>query len=211
MNNRDYKEFAENTAYHIYNRGTGKMRIFLDQEDYYFFLHRLGEALYPETCSPILNKRQYIPKLLPVGAFDLFSYCLMPNHFHLNLFQNTDLPVSAFVSKVCTSYGKYFNKKYERVGTVFQDQFKAVAVKSNEQLLYLSCYIHQNPLKAGMVKNLTEYPYSSFLDYAGMREGKLCKKNFILDQFKGDTKAYLQVVMNMKEFDILSELLIDDD
>jgi REP element-mobilizing transposase RayT len=197
MNNRDYKQFALGSTYHIFNRGVGKIDIFLDQEDYFFFLTRLKEALYPGYVASPLSRR-YTPTKLPEGAFDLLLYVLMPNHFHLCLTQKTELPVSVIISKICTSYSKYFNKKYKRVGSLFQDQFKAVLVESNEQLLWLTAYIHRNPLKAGLVKNLDEYLYSSHLDYAGKRKGTLCQKGLILGQYKS-TEEYHSAVMEQDD------------
>jgi len=208
MNNRDYKQFAPDAVYHLYNRGVGKMKIFLDEEDYFFFLRRLKETLYPSQI--ISAGRRYIPTKLPEGAFDLFAYNLMPTHIHLGTVQNTDLPLSALMSKVSTSYSKYFNKKYNRVGSVFQDQFKAVIVKSNEQLLWLTAYIHNNPLKAGLVKDLKDYPYSSHLDYIGARNGTLCKKDLILGQFRS-AGEYEKAIMGFDENFLSGELKIDDD
>jgi len=98
---------------------------------------------------------------LPAGAFDLIAYCLMPNHFHLLLKQNSEIPISKLISKICTSFSKYFNLKYERVGSVFQDQFKSVLVESDEQIRWLIEYIHSNPVKAGIVSKAEDYLYSS--------------------------------------------------
>lgn len=207
MNNRDYKNFAPGETYHIYNRGTGKMDIFLDQEDFFFFLTRLKEALYPELVK-IPMGRGYRPKLLPPDSFDLICYCLMINHFHLLIQQKKDVNISELVSKVCTSYSKYFNKKYDRVGSLFQDQFKAVLIESNAQLLYLSYYIHQNPLKAGIVKDLYAYPYSSFLDFAGVRDGTLCKRGLVEGQFRNQ-QEYLKSVMNFGDSLLNPEMAID--
>ena len=158
-NNRDYKEFAIGSYYHIYNRGNGKMNIFCDNDDYKFFLQRLSENLTGIISKSVTGK--YKRKTLPVGAFDLVAYCLMPNHFHLLLRQNTELSMSKIISKVSTSFSKYFNLKYERVGSVFQDQFKSVLVASDAQIRWLIEYIHQNPVKAGITSMAEEYPYSS--------------------------------------------------
>ena len=208
MNNRDYKQFAPDSVYHLYNRGVGKMDIFLDEEDYLFFLRRIKETLYPSLMSSV--GRRYVPTKLPEGAFDLLLYTLMPNHIHLCAMQNTELPLSAFMSKVCTSYSKYFNKKYSRVGSVFQDQFKAVIVTSNEQLLWLAAYIHNNPIKAGLVKDLSKYLYSSHLDYIGVRKGTLCKKDFILGQYKS-VESYEKAIFVIEEGLVLDDLKIDSD
>lgn len=201
MNNRDYKQFASGTLYHIFNRGTAKTKIFLDREDYGLFLSRLREYLYPEKVdtAALAKTRQYVRGQLPSGVFDLLCYCLMPNHFHFLLHQKTELSASKLISKLCTSYSKVFNYKYKRVGALFQDQFKAVQIVSNEQLLWVSAYIHQNPLKAELVKKVEEYTYSSYPDYMGLRTGTLCKKELIMEQCGNDPVAYRKHIMNFKE------------
>lgn len=196
MNHRDYKEFAANEFFHVYNRGVGKMKIFIDKEDFNLFLIRLKENLFPELIDlKNISKDAYRRKRLPPKSFDLISYCLMPNHFHLLIRQNTDLPITQLISKLCTSYSKYFNKKYNRVGSIFQDKFKAVRVDKNEQLLWTSCYIHENPRKAEIVKNLSDYEWSSYPDF--LKDNSLCKKEVILGQFI-DPKKYLECFNNPK-------------
>ncbi|MDP2932865.1 MAG: transposase [bacterium] len=186
MNYRDYKKFSEGGFYHIYNRGNNKQDIFFDDEDRKCFLFRTREALYPEFAN---SRRRPLAK----GAFTLLSYCLMPNHFHLLIRQNLQNPISDLIKKVCTGYSKYFNKKYERVGHVFQDQYKAIVVSQDNYLTWVSAYIHQNPKIAGLVENLEEYPWSSYRDYLGLRQGKLCSIDLILGMFKNG-QAYKEFV-----------------
>jgi len=213
MKNRDYKEFAANQFYHIYNRGQGKGDIFLDNADRKFFLLRLKENLWPEQATITPSPGGYIRQLLPSKSFCLHCYCLMPNHFHFLLEQTSNLPISKLFAKVCTSYSKYFNKKYDRVGHVFQDQFKAVLIDNDIYLTWLSAYIHQNPKVAGLVNNLEEYQWSSYLDYIGKRSGKLCKKDLILGMVGGQEK-YKQFVVNsfetIKTRKDIQKLLLDE-
>lgn len=196
MRNRDYKIFATGGYYHVYNRGNGKQNIFLDEDDYLFFLRRMRENLFPnlQEGAP-LAPRAYKRKLLPAGAFSLVSYCLMPNHFHWLIRQNTQLPVGKLLLKVCTGYSMYFNKKYEHTGHVFQDQFKAITIENDSYLVWLSSYIHQNPKIAGLVENLSSWKFCSYPDYVGQRDGILCEKNIILDNFKSQ-EAYADFVGN---------------
>ena len=158
-NNRDYKNFVKGNYYHIYNRGIEKRAIFLDEEDYRVFTFFLEEAFYPERSldAKIVTSRR---TLLPVGAFTLKTYCLMPNHYHFLIRQESNISISKLVSKICTSYSKYFNKKYDRVGHLFQDAFKATLIKSDEQFQWTIEYIGQNPVKAGLVFTDSEYPWS---------------------------------------------------
>ena len=219
MKNRDYKVFAPDHYYHVFNRGVGKMDIFQDEEDYKFFLFRLKEYLFPKTeDAPLVrgassvSRRGYIRKALPQGAFRLICYCLMPNHFHFLIMQDTELSISKLMSKVCTGYSMYFNKKYERTGTLFQDQYKAVLVDSDAYLLWLSAYIHNNPHAAGFVKNLQDWQWSSYPDYTGLRQGILCDKEIIL-KISGPSKTYSdfthQALKKIKEKKDLENLLLD--
>jgi putative transposase len=136
----------------------------------------------------------------------------MPNHFHWLIRQNTNLPVSKMLLKVCTGYSMYFNKKYEHTGHVFQDQFKAISVENDSYLTWVSAYIHQNPKVAGLVDDLNTWQYSSYLDYVGLRGGNLCEKKIILDIVSGE-KAYQNFVdesyFKIKERKDLQELFLE--
>lgn len=201
MNNRDYKIFAEGEIFHIYNRGVGKMDIFESPDDYSFFLYRMKENLSPELVSKERRAPSpggYVRKLLPSGSFTLLAYCLMPNHFHLVIRQNTTLPISTFMLKLCGGYSKNFNATRDRVGSVFQDQFKSVLVDSDEYLRWISAYVHSNPKVAGLVTDLKDYPWSSYVDYVGQRNGVLCKKDVIINSFK-DITEYVEFVESAGE------------
>lgn len=185
MINRDYKEFSPGEFYHVYNRGVGKMNIFIDEEDYNFFLNRLFESVHPE----MLKNLKFTPrrKLLPENSFELTAYCLMPNHYHILIKQIDDLPISLLMSKVCTSYSMYFNKKYERVGSLYQDIFKCVRVESNAQLLWLSAYIHNNPVKSKIVNDPFSYKWSSAKEYLDSSTKNMCSKSVIMEQISNKT------------------------
>lgn len=179
MNTRDYKQFGEGVYYHIFNRGNGKENIFLDDDDFRFFMLRLRQNLFPD------EKSKERLSSLPDNSFSLVSYCLMPNHFHLLLKQNTDIPTSKLLLKICTSYSMYFNKKYDHVGHIFQNRFKQIVIEDDSYLKWLTCYIHQNPKVAGLVTDLNKYQWSSYGEFLYNRKG-LCEKGIILEQFKND-------------------------
>ncbi len=190
MNYRDYKIFYAGGIYHVYNRGVAKSDIFLAPEDYSLFLWRLKEQVL-SLPLPLAKKSDYRRKVFPPNYFELYAYCLMPNHFHLLIKQLGDIPVSELLLRVMTGYSKVFNGKYERVGSLFQDQFKAVSVESDSQLLWLSAYIHQNPLTAGLVADLHEWAWSSYHEYAGVRKGNLVNAKLILGMSEiGNTDGY---------------------
>jgi REP element-mobilizing transposase RayT len=160
-NNRDYKNLLKDHYYHVYNRGNEKACIFKDREDFLVFLFFMNESIHPEMIECKTAVQRYRRTILPQNSFTLNAYCLMPNHYHLLIRQNSDIPISKLITKICTSYSKYFNKKYGRVGRVFQDIYKSVAVESDSQLYWLVEYIHQNPVRAGLVKTDFEYEWSS--------------------------------------------------
>ena len=117
----------------------------------------------------------------------------MPNHFHLLIEQTKDVTISTLISKTCTSFAKYINKKYERVGHVFQDKFKAVSVDSHPQLMWVSAYIHMNPVKDKIVKNPSQWEWSSYNDFSGDRNLPIVYKDILesifgkKDNFKKET------------------------
>jgi putative transposase len=194
MRNRDYKIFRQGQIYHLFNRGNNREVIYHDDTDYAQFLKRFKLVLgQPTSPLPLFNdkrKRTLSIQPLPANSFTIIAYCLMPNHFHILIKQNTEIGVDRLITKLCTSYAAYYNKRYEHVGHVFQDAFKAKLVDSDSYLTYLSAYIHNNPADAA------NYPYSSFFDYSGLRAGTLCDKTMLLNYFSNSPKAYRDFVLN---------------
>lgn len=202
MNARDYKSFRSNNYYHIYNRGNNKEDIFKEECDYLNFLKRLTMSLgvndqlaqsFQRGSLVLSEKRPLRINPLPTNAFTILAYCLMPNHFHLLIKQNSDLGIDRLMAKVCSSYAWYFNKKYSRVGNVFQDHFKAKLVENDTYLTYLSAYIHNNP------SNPVAYPFSSLPTYIGLNNNKLCDTSIILKYFKNSRNKYKTFVSNFSK------------
>ena len=164
------KTYVDNSYYHIYNRGVEKRVIFLDDQDYKTFLSYLKFYL-------TIPLRGETPKSFPsqqlhnhTQEIKLLAYCLMPNHFHFFVRQNDRHTINHFMRSIATRYGMYFNKRYKRVGSLFQGPYKASYIDNEMQYLYLSKYIHRNPLDLpGYEKSskLREYPYSSYRNYLG--------------------------------------------
>jgi len=173
------KQYCENGYYHIYNRGVEKRKIFLDQQDYSVFLFYLKEYLSPkdedglhkklgeETLSP--RERDNIIKTLRLNNFSdeitLLAYCLMPNHFHLFVKQKNSVSIDKFINSLGTRYTMYFNKKYDRVGPLYQGVYKAVQITGEAQFVYLSKYIHKQALC--LQGEALEAQPSSYKDYLG--------------------------------------------
>ncbi len=192
MRNRDYKTFVAGELFHIYNRGNNKEKIFWDDQDYKAFLLRLGLSLgfkekeldHPLFLLPYSRIRITNTHL---GDFKLHAFCLMPNHFHMLLEQCSNVKISKLLLKICTSFSMFVNKKYRRVGHVFQDCFKAVHIESNSQLMWASNYIHMNPVKDRLVKTPDQYKWSSYNDYVSERGLPIINTEFLLSTFDGKT------------------------
>lgn len=176
------KIYVDDSYYHIYNRGVAKSVIFEDHDDYVSFLADLKFYLSPipehfkgSTLKVTKDEKTYIyyPSQQPknhTGKIELVAYCLMPNHFHLCIRQTDKTAMTNFMRSLSTKYSMYFNKKYERVGPLFQGIYKAVLITEEQQFLYLTKYIHRNPLSLveNNVSELSEYPYSSYRNYLGI-------------------------------------------
>ena len=183
------KIYKENSYYHVFNRGVAKNRIFIDKQDYKHFLFNLKLYLTDNLARTDLQGRtlKVAPSRVPnnfTNQVDLCAYCLMPNHYHLLLYQKSKYLIRDFMRSIGTKYSMYFNKKYKRVGPVFQGKYKAVLVESNDHLIYLSKYIHQNPidiLPSG--SDLEGYKYSSYLNYLGVINQSWLKYRKILNYY----------------------------
>lgn len=175
--------FAKDEYYHIYNRGTNKMEIFNLEKDYV----RFQELLY------VLNSRetQKHSDVSPGRTWtvergetlvDIGSYTLMPNHFHVLIKVKEEKDASLFLQRLLTSHSMYFNKKYDRTGSLFQGKSKSRHANIDRYLKYIFSYIHLNIIKLfkqnwkeegiGDVEKALEfldnYKYSSYPDYAGI-------------------------------------------
>ncbi len=202
MGNRDYKNFAQNSIFHVYNRGNNREKIFFEEKDYKAFLFRVALALGINPEIILKEKLLSVPysRIRITGNKELFklhSFCLMPNHFHLLIEQTGDVSISKLISQICTSYAMYVNKKYKRVGHVFQDAFKAVLVEDNSQLMWLSSYIHMNPVKDGLVRHPKEHIWSSYCDFVEKRNLPITYTELLSSvfgrDFEKETLAYEHV------------------
>ncbi|MBI2012055.1 transposase [Candidatus Daviesbacteria bacterium] len=183
------KQFIENGYYHLYNRGVEKRNIFIDEQDYLVFINYLKKYLDPTLGSD--------PKSL-ANEVDLIAFCLMPNHFHLLTKQNTQTGITKLMRAVCTTYVMYFNRKYNRVGTLFQGKYKAAIIMDDIYLLHLSRYIHLNPYYPG--SDPKTYNYSSYNYYLGSRNAPWLKSAEILDFFKTAQKTSLKDCLSYQSF-----------
>jgi putative transposase len=189
------KIYVENSYYHVYNRGVDKRLIFQDQQDYSVFLKYLKEYLsLPPDETKIINKGLALPKYKIKNYHDnveLLAYCLMPNHYHFLIKQNTKDAMKSFLHSLLTRYTHYFNTKTQRIGPLFQGRYKACIIDKDNYLLHLSRYIHLNPREIN--ENLTD-AFSSYSDYLKLRKTTWVNTAPILSFFDGSTIAELNKV-----------------
>ena len=198
------KDYIPNSYYHLYNRGVEKRPIFLDVQDYNVFQSYLETYLSPKDPNRLSillengnpKEKDTARKLLRLNNFSdqikLLAFCLIPNHFHLLIHQKEANSIDIFANSLFTRYTMYFNKKYKRVGPLFQGLYKAVLVQSEEQLLWLSRYIHRNPLDLLQGRALQSYQYSSYPDYLKIRNKSWVKPEEILSYFKSPYKNFVE-------------------
>ena len=156
--------------YHIVNRGVEQRVVFEEKEDYEYFEELM--CFYAKSFGITIH-----------------NYCLMSNHYHL-LIEITQPNLSKFMRQLNMNYAIYFNKKHKRSGHLWQGRFKSWYVTDEAYLYTLMRYIEQNPLKAGMVKDIAHYPYNSyhyFLDHDTMLE--CLKDSWVAQSYKGDHEA----------------------
>ncbi|MEK7129384.1 MAG: transposase [Patescibacteria group bacterium] len=190
------KPYVAQGYYHVYNRGVNKADIFLDEQDYGVFLSYLKTYLLPKDVVGLQKKatdltvswkeRANAQRQLRLNNFhdriDLVVYCLMPNHFHLLLRQQGEREMESFVQSLMTRYTAYGNRRYKRFGPLFQGTYKAVIMESDEQLLYVSRYIHRNPLSFKRLNLLGSQP-TSYADYLGFAKQEWVKPLAVLAHF----------------------------
>lgn len=182
-------EFISNQYYHIYNRTNNKELLFRTNENYGYFIKKY---------------RYYMDEY-----FDTIGYCLMPTHFHLLIRvkqidildddiiknKNQSIIISRKFGTLLNSYSQSYNKAWNRNGNLFTQKTKSKHIDNEQYLLTLITYIHQNPLRAGLVERIEEWRYSSYLDYIDYRNGTLPKKEKILSNI---TKEEFCIFSNIR-------------
>lgn len=231
-------EFVEGQIYHIYNRGVEKRKIFLDDSDYFRFIHNLFEFNDTEPALNLYYKlphyQSYEVSLRKIKAerkprellVEILIFSLMPNHFHLLVKQKLKNGITNFMRKLGTGYTNYFNKKYNRVGVLFQSAFKAVLINQDSHFIHLPFYIHSNALdliapewREKEIKNvkkaisfLENYRWSSYLDYAGKANfPSVTQREMFLKYYNGpeNYKKSMQQWLKEISFKEIEDLILE--
>lgn len=164
---RKQREWYPGASYHLMERGIRRMEIFKDEMDYESFL--------------IILRR-----LVEKYAMTLHAYCLMTNHVHL-LLESSDQEIGDFMQRMAGDYARTYNRRHGYRGHLFENRYKGCLVRDDSYFLQTSRYIHLNPVKAGMVRNPEEYPWSSYRTLLGLQDDGLTERNRTLSLFKGNS------------------------
>jgi putative transposase len=203
--------------YHVLSRGVDKRKIFMDDKDYFRFIHDMFEfndEAPADTASYYFYKQSSViarpkierkPRKLLVK---ILAFCLMPNHYHLLLSAAAKDRVSKFMKKLNMGYSRYFNGRHARIGTLFEGRFKSVLVENQAHFVHLPYYIHLNPLDLAApewrrrkldnykkaIEFLDSYRWSSHLDYCGKSNfPSVTQRDFLLEIFGGE-KGYQKAI-----------------
>ncbi len=222
-------QFAEGEYYHIYNRGVEKRNIFQDQQDYSVFLSYLKEYLLPKNekelyerlSDPQISSKEKDKTLKALrmnnfaGEITLLAYCLMPNHFHFFVKQKSIGSIDSFMNSLATRYTMYFNRKYKRVGHLYQSVYKAVLITSEQHFLHLSRYIHKQALASqGLtLRSWREQQPCSYPEYLGKRKTAWIHPEEILSYFdQANPKlSYENFVKQQDDGQLLQKLVLEED
>jgi len=179
---RQWRIEYPDALYHVLSRGNNRQKIFVNDDDRQMFLE-----LIEELCERF--------------NIEIYAYVLMSNHYHILLKTNKD-NLSKSMQWFGSTYTRRFNIRNGKSGHLFQGRFKSIIIENDAYLLRLSCYIHRNPLRAGIVKRLYDYSWSSYKCYAyGKKKPKWLKTDLILNQFDHDDpyKSYRKTVQNYSD------------
>lgn len=186
-------------VYHVYNRGINRQPVFINKREYDRALDAIKfyRFIKPQTSlSKFLKlegskQNDFLDSLKQSKELvRILGFCIMPNHFHFLLKQLEDKGISKFLSNFQNSYTKYFNMRHKRDGSLFLDQFKAVRIQTDEQLVHVSRYIHLNPYTGYLIKSLkdlSKYCWSSYPEYLNSND-QFIDIYSILDFFRNSQK-----------------------
>jgi putative transposase len=166
--------------YHVVNRGNDRQVIFAEDEDYRHYLNTIQRY-----------KKKY--------QFKLFAYCLMTNHVHLLIKTTGGGSISKIMQSITVAHTRRYNFKYRRCGHVWQGRFHSPIVSEDNYMLTAMRYIEQNPLRAGMVKGIADYPWSSYGLNVRLKDSVLIdrRENKVFENLGGDFKDR---IYNYKQF-----------
>lgn len=179
---------SKTNIYHIMCRGNNKSDIFFDDDDYNYYL---------EILKRIKKRDKYL----------IFAFCLMKNHVHL-LIDAKESSISKIMQKINLIYVIYINKKYQRIGHLFQGRFKSEPVENENYLLTAVRYIHNNPVKGEITSFPVDYKWSSYHDFLkkGTETRSMCPltdTDFILNLFNNSIEKFIEYTLEKNDDNLI--------
>ena len=178
---RQRRQLSQFGLYHIIFRGIGRQNIFEEKTDY-------------EKLKEILKK------VKEEMSYEIYAYCFMTNHVHLFIKEKNMGEISKIMTKILSHYATWFNIKYLRSGALFGNRYKSEPVNDERYYLGLIRYIHQNPIKAGIVTEINDYPYSSYHEYVG-REDDFTDTYFLMEMLSKDRDKAKEQFIELHKLD----------
>lgn len=184
------RTYSKTGVYHIVFRGVNQQSIFEEDADY-------------------KKLRDCIDRIKEEMQFEIYAYCFMSNHVHIILKEKEMQDVSLIMKRILTKYARWYNIKYGRSGALIANRYKSVPVELDEYFIHVIRYVHQNPIKAGIVQKLEEYPYSSYGEYL---EGKrITDVEFVLDMIDREQFKEFHLEEGEYEFKVTDSTKKSDD
>ena len=197
------KIYVPDSYYHIYNRGVEGRTVFQDDEDYRVYLNLFKRYLDTKPHADTAGREYEWLK----GSIELLAYCLMPTHYHLLVYVGEDeTAMTRLLRGINSSYTVYFNKKYQRVGPLFQSRYKACRIENEAYLEHITRYIHLNP------KHWKTYKFSSLPYFLELKQAQWLNPQRVMETFKDkeEYSAFLEDYESQKQiFDDLKWELAD--
>ena len=176
---RQLRKTSSTGIYHVVFRGVNHCNLFEERRDF-------------ETLLEIFTEEQ---KRIP---FSIYAYCLMDNHVHLLIREDSPGDIAVVMRDVLAPYASGFNYKYQRNGALIADRYKRECVQDEHYLLAAVRYIHQNPVRAGMVSTIGNYRWSSYRDYVSDRPA-FAQTDFVLSLFSEKRSEAIQEFISFHE------------
>jgi len=216
---------ATGETYHIVNRGVASTPIFTFDREYQRFIELVDFYRFNNSNISFSNFKKlqkdarinYMNNLKKqnIQRIKIYSYCLMPNHFHFLVRQTKSKGIKNTFSNIQNAYARYFNLKNKRMGPLFQSRFRATRIESDEIFLHVSRYIHLNPSTSYLVdtNKLDNYEWSSYPEYLSLRDILFTETDDIL-AIVGGIKNYKDFILNQanyqKELDRIKHLILEN-
>lgn len=172
--------------YHVFNRSVLSNPIFENEREVEAFVKALTYYSLVKPPRRLSLEKRYKENIMNYDErlVSILAYCVMPNHFHIELKQEVEGGISTYMRRLTLSFVRFYNTLHKQKGPLFESFFKAVLIESENQLLHVSRYIHLNPTSAGLVDDPIKYPYSTFPMYVYGGE----KPPFVFDDILREKK-----------------------